>query len=173
MIKLCRDRKPPVLIPFPPKAVFFSVPIVSLKFCHPVFVPVHPSTMKFSVFPVPKDPEIAIREPTDLLTMLPTLQFITDESGTAVRIPTPQSLSICRELLLGNIRSATLQIKIKQILTIHDRYPTNPAGLCQEPGDSERKRVGPYCSSCSGFAFPEYYFDRSQVRFLPGSERKN
>ena len=90
--------------------------------------------MKFSVFPVPKDPEIPIREPTDLLTMLPTLQFITDESRTAVRIPTPQRLSICRELLLGTIRSATLRIKIKQILTIHDRYPTNPAGLCQEPG---------------------------------------
>lgn len=84
--------------------------------------------MKFSVFPVPKDPEIAIQEPTDLLTMLPPLQSISDKSRTAVRIPAPQGLSICREFLLGIIRPATLQIKIKQILTIHDRYPTNRVG---------------------------------------------
>jgi len=95
--------------------------------------------MKFSVFPVPKNPEIAIREPTDLLTMLPTLQSIPDESRAAVWIPAPQGLSICREFLLGTIRPATLPIKIKQILTIHDRYPTNGVGRCQEPGLRDEK----------------------------------
>jgi len=95
--------------------------------------------MKFSVFPVPKNPEIAIREPTDLLAMLPPLQSIPDESGAAVRIPAPQGLSIYRGFLPSTIRSAALQIKIKQILTIHDRYPTNRVGRCQEPELTDEK----------------------------------